>query len=149
MVSSQAASVEAYLAELPPQRRDVVASVRDLVNASLPPGYVETMAYGMIAWVVPLARLADTHNGQPLSYVALAAQKNNYALYLACDSMGASADETLRAAYAKAGRKLDMGKSCLRFKRREDLFDEAVARLIGASPVEQTIRRYQASRKRS
>ena len=63
--------------------------------------------------------------------------------------MDADADETLRAAYAQAGRKLDMGKSCLRFKRREDLLDEAVARLIGTSPVEQTIRRYQASRKRS
>lgn len=149
MVSSKASSVDEYLAELPAERRAVVASVRDLVNASLPPGYEETMAYGMIAWVIPLTRLGDTHNGQPLGHVSLAAQKNNYALYLCCDSADANGGETLRAAYAKAGRKLDMGKSCLRFRRREDLFDEAVAGLIGAVPVEQAIRRYQASRKRA
>lgn len=148
MVSSKATTIEAYLAELPPERREVIASVRDLVNAHLPKGFEETMAHGMIAWVIPLARFADTCNGQPLSYIALAAQKNNYALYLMCDYMNSNDDEKLRAAYARAGRKLDMGKSCLRFRSRSDLFDEAVAELIAATPVEETIRRHELARKR-
>ncbi|MEZ5462585.1 DUF1801 domain-containing protein [Dokdonella sp.] len=148
MVSSKASTVEAYLEELPPERREVIASVRDLVNAHLPEGYEETMAHGMIAWVVPLSRFAGTVNGQPLSYAALAAQKNNYALYLMCDSLSANDGEKLRAAYARAGRRLDMGKSCLRFKRRADLFDEAVAELIAATSVEETIRRHESTRKR-
>lgn len=149
MVSSKATRVEDYLAELPAERRAVVASVRDLVNRHLPAGYEETMAYGMIGWVVPLSRYPVTYNKQPLAFVGLAAQKNNYALYLMCDYTNTDDDGKLRAAYERAGRKIDMGKSCLRFRRREDLFDEAVARLIAATPVEETIRRYEASRNRS
>ena len=86
MVSSAAATVEAYLAELPPERRAVVATVRALVNAHLPEGYVEGMHWGMIGWVIPLSRYPVTYNKQPLIYAALAAQKNNYALYLMCAS---------------------------------------------------------------
>lgn len=145
MVSSTATRVDDYLNELPPPRREVVASVRDLVNSHLPAGYVEEMAYGMIAWVVPLSRYPVPGNKQAVSLVALAAQKNNYALYLMCSYMNPDSDKQLRAAYAKAGRKLDMGKSCLRFKRREDLLDDAIARLIASNPVEQTIRRYEAA----
>ena len=148
MVSSKATRVEDFLAELPAERRAVVSSVRDLINTHLPKGYEETMAYGMIGWVIPLSRYPQTYNKQPLMYVSLAAQKNNYALYLMCDTMNTGEDGKLRAAYASAGRKIDMGKSCLRFRRREDLFDEAIADLIAATPVEETIRRYEASRKR-
>ena len=82
MVSSKAKTVEDYLDELPPDRRAVVSAVRDLVNANLPEGYVETMNWGMIAWEVPLSRYPVTYNKQPLGYVALAAQKNAYSLYL-------------------------------------------------------------------
>lgn len=149
MASSKATTVAGYLAELPAERRAVVASVRDLVNAHLPAGYVETMAFGMISWVIPLSRYPETYNGQPLMFASLAAQKNNYALYLMCDTMNTAGDGKLRAAYARAGRKLDMGKSCLRFRRREDLFDEAIAELIAATPVEETLSRYEASRKQA
>lgn len=145
MVSSKAATVEAYLAELPPERREVVASVRKLVNAHLPAGYVEEMSCGMIGWVVPLSRYPETYNKQPLACLALAAQKNNYALYLMCAYMSPDADRALKKAYADAGRKLDMGKSCLRFKHREELLDEAIADLVGATPVEETIRLYEAA----
>ena len=146
MVSSAATSVKAYLAELPPQRRAVVSTVRDLVNAHIPPGYEEGMAYGMIGWSIPLSRYPVTYNKQPLSYAGLAAQKNNYALYLMCDAESGR-EQALRDAYAKAGRKLDMGKSCLRFKSLDDLLVEPVAALIAATSVEQYIARYEASRK--
>jgi uncharacterized protein YdhG (YjbR/CyaY superfamily) len=149
MVSSKAATVEDYLAELPPERREVIASVRDLVNTNLPKGYIEEMSCGMIGWVIPLSRYPVTYNKQPLSYVSLAAQKNNYALYLMCSYMNPAADNALRAAYAETDRKLDMGKSCLRFKRREDLLDDAIAKLIRSTSVEETIRRYEASRKKT
>ena len=77
MVSSAAKTIDAYLAELPPERRAVIAAMRDRVNAHLPPGYEETMNWGMITWQIPLARYPITYNKQPLAYVALAAQKNN------------------------------------------------------------------------
>jgi uncharacterized protein YdhG (YjbR/CyaY superfamily) len=148
MVQSKATTVEQYLAELPADRREVIASVRALVNQHLPAGYQEAMSWGMICWEVPLARFPDTYNGQPLPFAALAAQKNHYALYLSCAPADSGAEHSLREAYAQAGRKLDMGKSCLRFKKRADLLDDAVAQVIAATPVEAHIAHYQASRVR-
>lgn len=149
MVSSKADSVDGYLAELPPERRTVVAAVRALVNRHLPPGYVEAMRWGMIAWEIPLARYPDTYNRQPLGYVGLAAQKNGYSLYLMGVYADPDGDAALRAAYAQAGKKLDLGKSCLRFKRLDDLLSDAIARLIASVPVDACIARYEASRQRA
>lgn len=149
MVSSAAATVEAYLAELPPERRAVVSKVRDLVNAHLPAGYVESMNWGMISWEIPLARYPVTYNKQPLMYAALAAQKNNYALYLMCSYADSQIERDLRAAYAAAGLKLDMGKSCLRFRTLEGLLQPAVAAVIASTPPETHIARYEASRVRN
>lgn len=84
MARSEAATVEDYLAELPEERRAVVRAIREVIRANLPPGYAETMNWGMIAYEVPLARYPDTYNKKPLAYAALAAQKNYYALYLNC-----------------------------------------------------------------
>ena len=148
MVSSKATTVAAYLAELPPDRRAVVSTVRDFVNAHVPAGYVESVAYGMIGWGIPLSRYADTHNGQPLGLVALAAQKNAYSLYLMGCYMDAATDAALRAAYAKAGRKLDMGKSCLRFKSLDGLLLEDIGRIIASLPVDAYIARYESVKHR-
>ncbi|HJR73115.1 MAG TPA: DUF1801 domain-containing protein [Luteimonas sp.] len=148
MARSDAVSVADYLASLPPERRAVVAKVRDLVNASLPAGYVETMAFGMIGWGIPLARYPDTYNKQPLGYVALAAQKNNYSLYLMGVYAVGEQERKLRSAAAAAGKKLDMGKSCLRFKKAEDLPLEAIGELIAEMGVDDYIAVYEASRKR-
>lgn len=148
MVSSAAPTPEAYLAELPAERAAVLASVRELVNANLPPGYVEGMGWGMIGWVVPLTRYPDTYNRQPLVYAGLAAQKNYNALYLNCVYASEARTERLRAAFAAAGKKLDMGKSCLRFRRVEDLATEAVAKAIREVPVEAFIAEYEAARAR-
>jgi Domain of unknown function (DU1801) len=148
MATSSAKSVDAYLLELPPERREVVAAVRALVNLHLPTGYVESMSWGMISWEIPLARYPLTYNKQPLMYAALAAQKNNYALYLNSAYADAEREHDLRSAYAAAGRRLDMGKSCLRFKRLEDLLQPAVAAVIASTPIEDYISRYEASRVR-
>ncbi|HEX9946777.1 MAG TPA: DUF1801 domain-containing protein [Allosphingosinicella sp.] len=146
MVSSKAPTPEAYLSELPPERADLVSRVRDLINANLPDGYVERMSWGMISWEVPVERYPDTHNGQPLAYASLAAQKNYTALYLNCVYASEERTERLRSAWAATGRKLDMGKSCLRFKRPEDIAEDVLAHTIRSVPVDRFIAEYEAGR---
>jgi hypothetical protein len=145
MATSTATTVQEYLDELPGDRAAVVAQVRDLVNASLPPGYVEGMLYGMPTWMVPLDSYPDTYNGKPLAYVSLAAQKNHYALYL----MGLYADSEVEARFREQwvarGTKLDMGKSCLRFKRIDDLHGDLVAEAIAAVPADEYVERAKAA----
>ena len=148
MVSSKAATPEAYIAELALERAALAAQVRDLVNRNLPPGYVERMSWGMIGWEVPRERYPDTYNGQPLVYAALAAQKNHTALYLNCVYASEARTQRLKDAYAAAGKKLDLGKSCIRFKRPEDLAEVALAEAIRSVPPEEFNREYETSRKR-
>jgi hypothetical protein len=151
MATSAAATVDEYLAELPGDRSEVVSHVRDLVNASLPEGYQEGMLYGMITWMVPLEVYPETYNRKPLAYVSLAAQKNYYALYL----MGVYADSAeearLREEWQARGTKLDMGRSCLRFKRLADLHEDLVAEVVAAVPMQEYVaaaKQAHASRKR-
>ncbi len=146
MVGSAARTVEDYLEELSAGRREVIASVRDLVNRHLPPGYVESMSRGMISWEIPLARYPVTCNKQPLGYVALAAQKHCYSLYLMGMYADSQGEKCLRDAYARAGRKLDLGKCCLRFKKLDDLLRVEVGEIIASTPVEACIAHYEASR---
>jgi hypothetical protein len=139
MVQSKAATVDDYLAEMPEERRAVVSAVRDLIRRNLPKGYSEAMGFGMINYIIPLADHPDTYNGQPICYVGLAAQKNSYSLYL----MGAYTDpkqeEAIRKAFEKAGKKLDMGKSCIRFKKTDDLPLDAIGKVIAGMPPEKLI----------
>ncbi|HEU0015389.1 MAG TPA: DUF1801 domain-containing protein [Longimicrobium sp.] len=146
MATSSAATVEEYLAELPEERRAVVSAVRDVVRRNLPDGFEERMNWGMISYEVPLERYPETYNGQPLGYLALAAQKNNYALYLVCASQDPAIEALLRDEFARAGRKPDLGKSCLRFKRLEDLPLEGIGRVVAATTVDEFIARHEAGR---
>ena len=148
MVSSRAATVEEYLAELPPERAEVVAAVRATILDRLPPGYEETMNWGMICYEIPLARYPDTYNGQPLGVVALAAQKRHYALYLNAVYGSPALLEQLRAAYAAAGTRFDMGKSCLRFRDLDGIELDAVGDVLAGVTPEQFIAQYEASRSR-
>jgi hypothetical protein len=147
MVQSKAATVEEYLEELPEERREVVSAVRDVVLAHLPEGYEETMNWGMICYEIPLSRYPVTYNNQPLGYVALAAQKNYYSLYVMSCYQDSDDEAWLRGEFEKAGRKLDMGKCCVRFKRVEDLPLDAIGEVISRTPPETTIERYEESRK--
>jgi hypothetical protein len=144
MATSTAATVEEYLAELPVERREVISKVREVVKRNLPKGYNETMSWGMISYGIPLSRFPNTYNGQPLGYVALAAQKNYYALYLMGPYMDPELAEQLEAAFKQAGKKLDIGKSCLRFKKLEDLPLEAVGRVVASMPPEKLIAHHEA-----
>jgi hypothetical protein len=146
MASSSAATAEEYLQELPPERREVVSAVRDVVLRNLSEGYRESMSFGMICWEIPLERYPVTYNKQPLGYAALAAQKNYYALYLSV-YQDPQQEAAFREEFAKSGKKLDMGKSCVRFRKVEDLPLDVVGRTIAATPPEELIRRYEASRR--
>ena len=145
MVSSKAATVADYLGELPPERRVEVETVRDAINAVMPAGFREGMGYGMIEWFIPLEDYPVTYNKQPLGYAALAAQKNAYSLYLNCIYATPGAAERFRAAWA-GPRKLDMGTSCIRFKRAGDLDLDLIQREIAAATPADLIAAYEASR---
>jgi hypothetical protein len=147
MASSSAATVEEYLAGLPPERREVVSAVRDVVLRSLPEGYRESMSFGMIGWGIPLERYPDTYNKQPLSFAALAAQKNYYALYLSV-YQDPEQEAAFREEFARAGKKLDMGRSCVRFMKLDDLPLDVIGRTIAATPPEALIRRYEEARRK-
>ena len=146
MVSSKAATVADYLSELRGDRRAEIARVRDLINEALPDGYREGIGYGMIGWVVPLERYPDTYNRQPLAYAGLAAQKNHNSLYLNCVYASKERTERLKAAFAAAGKKLDMGKSCIRFKRADDLALDAIRAEIASVTPDDFIRIYEEAR---
>ncbi|MEA3440984.1 MAG: DUF1801 domain-containing protein [Chloroflexota bacterium] len=148
MVTSKAATVEEYLDELPPERREVVSEVRQTILDNLPEGFVESMNWGMISYEIPLERYPDTYNKKPLAYAALAAQKNHYSIYL----MGCYADSeqeaVLKEGFEQAGKRLDMGKSCVRFRKLEDIPMDAIARVIASTTPEQFITMYEHARKK-
>ncbi len=137
---------EALLAGLPPDRAQALAHARQLVNDALPPGYEEGVAGKMIVWSIPLERYPNTYNKQPLQLAALAAQKNHNALYLMGLYLSEERVREFEQAYAAAGKNLDMGKSCLRFRHPDELCDAAVRAAIAAVPVETYIRDYEAAR---
>jgi hypothetical protein len=146
VVSSSVATVAEYLATLPPERRKVVAEMRQFVRQHLPKGYREAMGFGMICYQLPLAACPKTSNGKPLMYVALAAQKSNYALYLTCAYLDEARAERLRQAWTAMGRRPDMGKSCLRFKSISELPLEAIGREIASTPPAEFVQRHEAGR---
>jgi hypothetical protein len=148
-MQSNAATVEEYLAELPADRREAISAVRDVVNANLPAGYREAMAFGMIGWGIPLEDYPNTYNGQPLGIAALASQKNHMALYL-MGLYGNGPDEAwFRQQYADRGLKLDMGKSCVRFKRLEQVPLDVVGAVIAKIPPEAYVARYEQAREQA
>ena len=145
MVSSRAATVAEYLADLPEDRRADIQQVREVILANLPDGFEECMQYGMIGYAIPLERFPNTYNKQALGVAALAAQKRHISVYL----HGLYADPALTdwfvEAYKQTGKKLNMGKSCVRFPRAEaaalDLIGEVIARVT----PDQLIAQHEAS----
>jgi hypothetical protein len=151
---SPAKTVKQYLAALPDDRRRVVVAVLEAIRAGLDPAYEEGIDYGAIGYVVPLRLYpAGYHtNGKPLPFVGLASQKQYISLYLMgtyCGCGDHSRAETpeskwFRQAWLKTGKKLDMGKSCIRFKRLEDVPLEVVTEAIRRVPVKSYIKSYEA-----
>jgi hypothetical protein len=144
--AARPSTVAAYLLSLPPEKRAVVEAARQLVRANIAGGYAEFMSWGVINWGIPLSQFAETYNGHPLCYVALGAQKNYASLYLMGCSGDASQTAFLKSEFEKAGKKFDMGKSCLRFKSLDDLELKSVSKVIGMVTPEKFIESYKKAK---
>ncbi|MCH7706606.1 MAG: DUF1801 domain-containing protein [Chloroflexi bacterium] len=149
MAPSKATTVEEYLAELTPDRREAISTVRQIVLDHLPEGYQEAMHHGMIGYVIPLERYPVTYNGQALEYAALASQKNYMSLYLMNVYSDKEIEEWFTSEYKASGKKLDMGKSCVHFKKLDDLPLELIGQVIARTQVSAFIERYEASRRKT
>ena len=147
MVKSSATSVKEYLAELPPDRREAIEKVRNIILDNLADGFEEKMNWGMITYEIPLSTYPETYNKQPLMMAALASQKNYMAVYLMTIYGFRDNEDWFKEEYKKTGKKLDMGKSCVRFKTLGDLPLELVARVISDATVPGLIEMYEHYRK--
>ena len=148
MQNKTARTPEEYIAALPESRRAPITAVRAVVRKNLPSGYAEHVSFGMLNYAIPLTRLPKTYNGQPLCYVALAAQKNFCSLYLMSVYGNKTHETMLREAFKAEGKKLDMGKSCIHFQTEDDLPLPAIGKLIASIPSEKWIEIYQSSRRK-
>ena len=139
MQGKRAKTVAEYIASLPEDRRGAIKTVRAVVKKNLPAGYKEGVDYGFIGWTVPLSVYPDTYNGQPLCYAALANQKNHMALYLMAAYAEGPIKQRLVKGFRAAGKKLDMGKSCIRFKSLDDLPLDVIAEVAAALPMKKYV----------
>lgn len=148
-MQSTAATVAEYLAELPADRRAALEAVRQVIRANLHDGYEEGMQYGMIGYFVPHSLYPAGYHcdpRQPLPFLCLASQKNYMSLYMSCNyDCGDKSSNWFQKAWAKTGKKLDMGKSCIRFRRVEDLALDVIGEAIRRMPVQDWIAFYEAA----
>ena len=145
-MQSKAQTVAAYLKALTPERRKALGAVRKVIRAHLPKGYVETMQYGMIGYVVPLKLYPAGYHvgkGRSLPFVNLAAQKSYMSLYLFGCYVEKKDEAWLRHAFKVRGKRLDMGKSCVRFKSLDELPLDVVGAAVARWPVKDFVARYE------
>jgi len=145
-MQSKAKTVTQYLADLPADRRKAIEQVRATIRKHLPKGYEEIMQYGMIGYAVPLSLYPQGYHckkDEPLPFIALASQKNNMALYMFCLYLEKKDAERFQKEYKASGKKLDMGKSCIRFKKPEDLALDVIGKAIARTPVKKHIEVYE------
>ena len=145
-MQSSAKTVKEYLASLPADRRAAIQAVRQTILDNLDPTYEEGMQYGMIGYYVPHSVYPAGYHcdpKQPLPFVCLASQKNYMSLYMGCVYGDHELARWFREAWAKTGKKLDMGKSCIRFKKLDDLPLDVVGEAIARMPYKKLIEFYE------
>jgi uncharacterized protein YdhG (YjbR/CyaY superfamily) len=140
-MKSAATTITDYLAEIPEERRGTIKKVRETILENLPEGYEEALNWGMITYQVPLEVYPDTYNKKPLMYAALANQKNHMAVYLTGIYMDENLNQDFEMKYRETGKRYDVGKSCVRFRKLEDLPLELIGESIGAISMEDFIER--------
>lgn len=147
-MQSKASTVAEYLASLPEDRRSAIEAVRKVILDNLIGGYTEGMSYGMIGYAVPHSIFPAGYHcdpKQPLPFAGLASQKGHMSLYLMCCYGNAELEKFVRDGFAKAGKKLDMGKACIRFKKLEDLALDVIGAAIRRVPVPTYVAYYQTA----
>jgi hypothetical protein len=147
-MKSGAKTVGQYLKQLPADRRNALRAVRQVIRKNLPKGYEEAMDWGAICYQVPLSVLPKTYNGQPLCYAALASQKNHMAVYLMSIYGDKAIEKWFRERFKASGKKLNCGKSCVRFRKLEDLPLDVIGEAVARMPLREYVRRCEASRKK-
>jgi len=150
-MQSKATTVEQYLKELPEDRRAALSAIRSMILKNLDKDFEEGIQYGMIGYYVPYRIFPDGYHcdpRQPLPFVSVASQKNHMAVYLMCIYMGQSEDQ-FRSAWLRTGKKLDMGKSCIRFKKLEDVALDVIADVIRNITAKGFVARYQEELQKS
>ncbi|QRN93743.1 DUF1801 domain-containing protein [Archangium violaceum] len=146
-MQSKATTVDQYLASLPEDRRAALSAVRDVILENLDESYEEGMQYGMIGYYVPHKVFPAGYHcdpKQPLPFASLASQKNHMAVYLMCVYGQPEQEKWFREAWAKTGKKLDMGKSCVRFKKLEDVALDVIGEAIRRVPAKAYIAHYES-----
>jgi hypothetical protein len=144
-MQSKATTVDQYLAALPEDRRAALSAVRDVILENLDEDYEEGIQYGMIGYYVPHKVFPagyHTDPKQPLPFASLASQKSHMAVYLMC--VYGQQEQWFREAWAKTGKKLDMGKSCVRFKKLEDVALDVIGEAIRRVPAKAYIEHYES-----
>lgn len=145
-MQSKAATVAQYLKELPDDRREAIEAIRAVILKHLPKGYEEGMQYGMIGYYVPHTLYPPGYHcdpKQPLPFASLASQKNHMALYTMTVYSDPKIQEWFTQAWTAKGHKLDMGKSCIRFKKIEEVPLNVVGQLMKKVSVKQYIQTYE------
>lgn len=147
MVSSKAETVQKYLEELETERREIIEKLRKIILEKIPKGFVEEMQYGMICYNIPIEKYPNTYNKKALTIAAMASQKNYVSLYL----MGIYADKEIekwfKGELIKSSKKMKMGKSCINFKKIDELDLELIKKVIEKITPEKYIQTYEKSRK--
>jgi hypothetical protein len=144
-MQSSATTVEEYLSALADDRRAAVSAVREVILRNLPAGYEEGMQFGMISYYVPHSVYPAGYHcnpKQPLPFLSLASQKNHMSLHLISVYMTPGGAEQFADAYRATGKRLDMGKGCVRFRKLEDLPLELVGEVVAGTPVDRLIAVY-------
>jgi len=144
-MAAKPTTVKQYIDSVPEERRAAIRAVRAAVNKGLPKGYKEGVQYGMIGWYVPHSIYPDGYHcdsTQGVPFAGLASQKNHMGLYLMCTYMDEKHLAWFQKAWAKSGKKLDMGKACVRFKKLDDVPLDVVTEAVRRAPVDKFLARY-------
>jgi uncharacterized protein YdhG (YjbR/CyaY superfamily) len=149
---SKATNVESYINDLPEERKNIINELRKVILKNLPKGFAEEMSYGMIAYCVPHNIYPNGYHcdpKQPLPFLSMASQKNFIALYHMGIYMNPVLMDWFTAEYAKRVKgKLDMGKSCIRFKKMEQIPFDLIGELASKMTVKEWIDCYEKALKR-
>ena len=143
---SEVQDVEEYLASLPEDRREAITAIREVILKNLPKGYEEGIQWGMPSYFVPLSEYPSGYNcqpDQPLPFVGFASQKNHMAFYGFCIYIDEVLKDRFVEDWKKTGKKLDMGKSCVRFKKLEDVPLKVIGDVVKRVPMKKYIKQYE------
>lgn len=145
-MNSAAQSVKEYLDLLPESRREIITQLRNSILRNLPAGYEENMNWGMISYEVPLSYKPDTYNKKPLLYAAIASQKNHVAVYVCSVYANPDRYKKFVESFRRSGKKLNIGKACVRIKHLDDLPQNILAETIAAVPMARFVEEHEAAR---